>query len=73
MAYDLKETEEFGKKFNKIPKDIRYRFEKQFKQVTNFVGISNKKSQQNVINNIRTNLHFFNDFVENNINSENNK
>lgn len=33
MAYRIKETNEFSKKFNKLPNNIKLRFEKQFKKI----------------------------------------
>ena len=83
--YQLKQTDEFRKEFEKLPNDIKYRFEKQIKKVEQnpygigdplsyrwfrelknkkfrlyylvfekevvilFVGVSDKKSQQKVI------------------------
>lgn len=100
MNYNLKETDEFSKEFKKLPKDIKERFEKQFKDVeinpfnmgkslgykwfrelknegfrvyylvykkeiiALFVGVSDKKSQQKVINLIKNNIKIFKDFVE---------
>ncbi len=100
MAWELKETEEFEKEYNKLPSDICNRFNEQFKKVQEnpyalgrtlgfkwfrelknegfrvyyliydtqvvvlFVGVSDKKTQQAVINIIKYNLKIFKEFVE---------
>jgi|SRR3989344_2902660 len=100
MNYHLKETDEFSKEFKKLPKDIKERFEKQFKKVeinpfnigkslgyewfrelknegfrvyylvykdeivVLFVGVSDKKSQQQVINLIKNNIKIFKDILK---------
>lgn len=89
MVFELKETEEFTKQFQKLPLDIQNRFQKQFIKIKNnpfsigkpltykwfrelknknyrayyivykqkiivmLVAISNKKTQQNIINAIK--------------------
>tara|TARA_Y100000034_G_C6814125_1_gene366101 strand:+ start:218 stop:532 length:315 start_codon:yes stop_codon:yes gene_type:complete len=100
MNYNLKETNEFSKEFKKLPKEIKKRFEEQFKKVeidpfnigkslgykwfrelknegfrvyyliyknkiiVLFVGVSDKKSQQRVINIIKNNMKMFQDFIK---------
>tara|TARA_Y100000031_G_C7869072_1_gene225491 strand:+ start:97 stop:417 length:321 start_codon:yes stop_codon:yes gene_type:complete len=100
MVWELKETNEFEKEFDKIPSDIKKRFEDQFRQVEKdpysigkplgykwfrelknqgwrvyyliydnkiivlFVGVSDKKGQQAVINILKHNLKMFKEFIE---------
>lgn len=100
MSYQLKKTDEFGIEFNKLPSDIRERFENQFRKVEEnpyglgkplgytwfrelkneghrvyyliyedkiivlFVGVSGKSDQQPSINQIKSNLPIFKEFVE---------
>ena len=101
MSWELKETDEFQKEFNKLPNEIKARFELQFQKVEEnpyglgkplgykwfrelknegyrvyyliydtkiivlFVGVSDKRSQQDIINVIKRNLRMFKDFIEN--------
>ncbi|MBI4127429.1 MAG: type II toxin-antitoxin system RelE/ParE family toxin [Parcubacteria group bacterium] len=98
--WELRETKEFERKFEKLPPDIKKRFENQIRKlqenpyalgrplrypwlrelkndkfrvyyliynqlvVVLFVGVSDKKSQQVVINAIKSNLKTFKEFVE---------
>lgn len=98
--WELRETDEFEQKFEKLPSDIKERFEEQIKKlqenpyglgkplgypwfrelrndkfrvyyliydqwvVVLFVGVSNKKNQQAVINIVKNNLKIFQEFVE---------
>ena|SRR3989338_829376 len=100
MLWELRETGEFEHKFEKLPLDIKERFESQIKKlqenpyalgkplgypwfrelrndkwrvyylvydrlvVVLFVGVSDKKSQQVVINVIKSNLKVLKEFVE---------
>ena len=100
MSFKLKKTDEFLAEFNRLPNDIRSRFEKQFHKVEEdpfslgkplgynwfrelkneghrvyyliyedkiivlFVGVSGKKDQQSSIDQIKSNLLFFKEFVE---------
>jgi len=100
MAFRLQETKEFEIEFNRIPKDIQRRFDKQFRKVEEdpysigrplgsmwfrelknegyrvyylvydnkvivlFVGVSNKKRQQEIIDSVKSNLPIFSELVE---------
>lgn len=99
MVYELKETEEFRKRYDKLPQDIKLGFEKRFMKVQEdpfsigkplnfrwlrelknhkyrvyyyiyrvevivlFVGVSDKKNQQEIIDLIKENRDNFKDKI----------